>query len=79
MLPLLRQTFGAAFTEREGQSLKNTLGDPDKSPEEKDAVLRSFISQKLAQVESLQRQVYGSDQQQAAPAQEGVVNWEDLP
>lgn len=60
ILPLLRQTFGAQFTEREGQSLKVTLGDPNKSPAEKDAVLRSFIATKQAQIQSLQRQV-GSD------------------
>lgn len=46
VLPLLRQTFGAAFTAKEGETLRNTLGDPDKSPEEKRAVLRAFIAQK---------------------------------
>lgn len=56
VLPLLRQTFGAAFTQKEGESLKATLGDPNKSPEEKDAVLKAFIESKKAQVESLQRQ-----------------------
>ena len=55
ILPLLRQTFGAQFTEREGQSLKITLGDPNKSPEEKDAVLRSFIDQKKKQIETERR------------------------
>lgn len=46
VLPLLRQTFGAAFTAKEGDTLRATLGDPDKSPAEKKAVLRSFIAQK---------------------------------
>lgn len=55
VLPLLRQTFGAAFTMKEGESLRATLGDPDASPAEKDAVLRSFIQTKKAQVESLKR------------------------
>lgn len=55
ILPLLRQTFGAQFTEKEGQSLKNTLGDPNKSPEEKDAVLKSFIAAKLGTIETLKR------------------------
>ena len=55
ILPLLRQTFGAAFTVKEGESLRATLGDPDASPEEKDAVLRSFITTKKAQIGSLQR------------------------
>ncbi len=66
VLPLLRDTFGAAFTEREGQSLKATLGDPDKSPAEKKAVLRSFIEQKRRDVEALERRV--NPQAPARPA-----------
>lgn len=56
ILPLLRQTFGAAFTQKEGESLKATLGDPNMSPEEKDAVLRQFIDQKKQVIESMKRQ-----------------------
>lgn len=56
ILPLLRDTFGAQFTQKEGESLRATLGDPDKTPEEKDAVLRSFIDQKKANIESTRRQ-----------------------
>ena len=55
ILPLLRQTFGAQFTQKEGESLKVTLGDPNASPAEKDAVLRSFIETKKAQVAALRR------------------------
>ena len=55
ILPLLRLTFGAQFTEREGQSLKVTLGDPNVSPAEKDAVLRSFIDSKRAQINTKRR------------------------
>lgn len=57
ILPLLKQTFGAAFTVEEGKRLKDTLGDPDASPEEKDAVLRSFIDSKRAQIETKRRRV----------------------
>lgn len=57
VLPLLRQTFGAAFTEREGETLRKTLGDVNASPQEKDAVLRSFIDQKIAQIQTKQRQL----------------------
>lgn len=57
ILPLLRQTFGAQFTEGEGRALKATLGDVDKSPAEKDAILKAFIASKQAQIETLQRQV----------------------
>ena len=46
VLPLLKQTFGAAFTEAEGAALRDTLGDPDLSPAEKKAVLSAFIEQK---------------------------------
>ena len=53
VLPMLRSTFGAAFTQKEGESLKATLGDPNASSEEKDAVLRSFIQSKRAQIEGM--------------------------
>lgn len=65
VLPLLRQTFGAAFTQKEGETLRVTLGDPNKTPEEKDAVLRSFIDAKTREVESLQRRT--GQEQQAGP------------
>lgn len=53
VLPLLRSTFGAAFTQKEGEQLKVTLGDPNASPEEKDAVLRAFIQAKRAQIKGM--------------------------
>jgi len=57
VLPLLRQTFGAQFTLVEGQELRTTLGDPDKSPEEKDAALKAFIEARRAQILTKQRRV----------------------
>ena len=54
MLPLLKQTFGAAFTVKEGEQLKATMGDPNASPEEKAAQLDAFINQK--EQELLQKQ-----------------------
>lgn len=56
ILPLLRQTFGAQFTQKEGESLKATLGDVNASPGERRAVLQAFIQQKRAEVEALRRQ-----------------------
>lgn len=53
ILPLLRITFGAAFTEKEGNSLKATLGDPNAHPREKQSILRAFIQQKRRQVQAL--------------------------
>lgn len=77
MLPLLKQTFGAAFTVEEGKALKATLGDPDAAPEAKMAQLDSFIESKLRQIETQEREV-GGDQQvtpapQGAELQEGVI------
>jgi hypothetical protein len=46
VLPLLRQTFGAAFTVAEGEWLRATFGDPDATPEQKMAQLDAFIAQK---------------------------------
>jgi hypothetical protein len=56
ILPLLRDTFGAQFTAREGDTLMATLGDPDKTPAEKQVVLKSFIEQKRRDIEALARQ-----------------------
>jgi hypothetical protein len=59
VLPLLRETFGAQFTQKEGESLKTTLGDPEKSPQEKRAVLEAFIEQKVRNIEALELQLRG--------------------
>lgn len=60
VLPLLRDTFGAAFTEREGATLRNTLGDPDKSPVEKQAILDAFIDQKERDLAAMQSRIPGA-------------------
>lgn len=60
VLPLLRDTFGAQFTVAEGESLRATLGAPDKSPAEKKAVLEAFIEQKTRDLEALQSRVPGN-------------------
>lgn len=69
VLPLLRETFGAQFTQKEGESLKTTLGDPNKTPQEKRAVLDAFIEQKIRNVESLERQSQSQAPPQAQPQQ----------
>lgn len=53
VLPILRDTFGAAFTVKEGETLRATLGDPNKTPAEKKEVLRAFIQQKRRDLEAL--------------------------
>lgn len=60
ILPLLRDTFGAQFTVQEGESLRATLGAPDKSPAEKQAVLEAFIEQKTRDLEALKSRVPGA-------------------
>jgi hypothetical protein len=60
VLPLLRDTFGAAFTVQEGESLRATLGAPNKSPAEKKAVLEAFIEQKVRDLTALQNRVSGA-------------------
>lgn len=57
VLPLLKETFGAAFTVQEGESLRATMGDPDSSPEEKTAQLDAFVAQKLRDIETKQTQL----------------------
>jgi hypothetical protein len=64
ILPLLRDTFGSQFTEREGASLKVTMGDPNLSPTQKQAVLKTFIEQKQRDIEAQAEQAG----QAAAPA-----------
>jgi hypothetical protein len=83
VLPLLRQTFGAAFTEKEGASLKATLGDPDMSPQEKRAVIKAFIRQKRRDVAAMAAQTGQAAPAAAnapanAPADGGVVKAEDF-
>lgn len=57
VLPLLKPTFGAAFTVQEGETLKATLGDPNASPQEKMAQLDAFITQKIRDIETKEAQL----------------------
>ena len=56
-LPLLKPTFGAAFTVAEGESLKATMGDPNATPEEKMAQLDAFIEQKMRTIGTKRREL----------------------
>lgn len=77
ILPLLRDTFGAAFTQKEGESLKATLGDVNKTPEEKQAVLNSFINQKKASIESKYRKLQSYKQGAGASSYSAVPTDDD--
>lgn len=59
VLPLLKATFGAAFTVKEGESLKATLGDPDASPTQKIEQINSFIEGKVREIQGKQRELGG--------------------
>ena len=72
ILPLLRDTFGAQFTEREGNTLRKTLGDANATPEEKKAQLDAFIRQKRKSIESKQRKIQSYTQPSLAQFQTPV-------
>lgn len=57
VLPLLRETFGAAFTKAEGDTLRNTLLDPDTTPDQMKATLDAFIEQKVRNIETKEREL----------------------
>jgi hypothetical protein len=75
VLPLLKPTFGAAFTVQEGEALKATMGDPDASPEEKMAQLDSFIEQKMRDIETKESAL---NPPEAAPELPEGVTEEDI-
>jgi hypothetical protein len=66
VLPLLKDVFGAAFTVQEGESLRATLGAPDKSPVEKKAVLEAFIEQKMRDLQGLESRLPGGQSNKTA-------------
>lgn len=73
VLPLLRDTFGAAFTVAEGESLRATLLDVDAAPEQKKATLNAFLDQKVRDIKTKEREASnlvpeGATQTQAPPA-----------
>jgi hypothetical protein len=81
ILPLLRDTFGAQFTEREGEQLRKTMMDIDAAPEQKKQILDSFIEQKMRDLEMKQRRAGeqpGGTEVQSEAVSEKTVNWSDL-
>ena len=57
VLPLLKQTFGSAFTEKEGEALMATMGDVDASHESRMGQLDAFITQKERSIRTTKAQV----------------------
>lgn len=73
VLPLLRETFGAAFTVAEGDRLRATMGDENMSPLEKQAALDSFIEAKTGEIGALQSR-FGIN----ATSQPKIIKWSDF-
>lgn len=57
VLPLLKPTFGAAFTVAEGEALRATMGDPNSTEDQKIAELDAFIQNKIREIETKERQL----------------------
>ncbi len=57
ILPLLKQTFGAAFTVDEKNELKATMGNVDATAEEKIVQLNAFIEGKIRSIQDKERQL----------------------
>jgi len=57
VLPLLKETFGAAFTVQEGENLKASLVNPDASPSQKREQLDAFLAQKERNIRTKQTQL----------------------
>jgi hypothetical protein len=71
VLPLLKETFGSAFTVQEGENLKASLADPEASPDQKIEQLNAFIAQKERNIRTKQEQL-GQEQQPS-----GVVEFQE--
>lgn len=70
LFPLLKQTFGSAFTQVEGEKLEATLGDINASPTEKIAQLESFLEQKYRDIRTKKKQL-GVKEEAPQPANIG--------
>ncbi|MBL4940965.1 MAG: hypothetical protein JKY81_04805 [Colwellia sp.] len=73
VLPLLKQTFGAAMTEGEGKRLAATLGDVDSPPEEKQAQLDAFMDSQIRQIDNLKRETGEATEQNSFTSSSGIT------
>jgi len=78
VLPLLKPTFGAAFTVPEGDALRATMGDVNASVEEKMATLDAFMEQKQRDIEGKQLQLDSTPSPAAPQVEIGGLSDEDL-
>ena len=76
ILPLLKDTFGAQFTEKEGEKLRKTMLDINAAPEQKKAILDSFLEQKMRNLGTKEREIGtegASNQTQFGSKPEGKI------
>jgi hypothetical protein len=78
ILPLLKATFGAAFTAEEGARLRATLGNETLSPAEKNAQLDAFIEAKEREIRALGGQVPDAPVSVETPATDDLSDEELL-
>jgi hypothetical protein len=72
VLPLLKETFGGAMSEKEGERLIATMGDPDATHDSRMGALDAFIAQKSREIQGIKREL-GSTQLGGNPASPNQV------
>lgn len=78
ILPLLRITFGSAFTEGEGARLLATLGDVNSTPSQRDDQLDAFIEAKTGQINVMRKKLGIESSAEAADVIVTDLSDEDL-
>lgn len=73
ILPLLKPTFGAAFTVAEGDRLRQTIASAG-TPEEKISVLDTFLENKEREIRQKQAQVGALDNAQNTTSDDDLIN-----
>jgi hypothetical protein len=76
VLPLLKPTFGAAFTVQEGESLRQTMGDKSAPAEQKMATLDAFLEQKQRDIETKELQLQQTSTQDTTATQPQVIRFD---
>jgi hypothetical protein len=72
VLPLLRPTFGAQFTEREGKRLEQAFSDVNAPPDARRAALDAFLAQIERNIEAKERELEGGLLDVQSPPQSPV-------
>ena len=67
VLPQLRTLLGAQFTEKEGEKVKQTIMDPNRTPAERRAQLQNFLNSKLDALRQSSQKLYGGNEQNSDP------------